>query len=547
MIDNKTYQKMMSSLFKDQNLNTQDDAVSFKKNTLFKVIQDNVKSNLVKTSYQDLTKAAAGMEIKPFDNPLGKKNILDTIKAVEEKDKKDLAFILPTREELLAQEELGFTPPVEDTTKRNKDGVILNKDGKTGVNSETEEQENYSYSSYDPRAFFALAGLEGLTSVVENFSQEANNKRFQQGLTADGIFTPQEQGDASRGDYNPNTGMFRPDDYVPTQFKGNNMGRINMGYYDKGGPIKRKQKEDLLGAMKAHAYQTNEEITDKLERGYRKNIDGSEQIPQEQAANALFKNQYGNKNYFAQKYNEYREFLESRPDTLIMGNSLDTPTLASFDPDDLVSGQTYTAKDSRKKARMMNKVNRQYNLGYQKIGKDAFIKEGKQASFDKGGPTNSKPNPQYSNQLSEYKTAQEMLKSPANTGQLLDRNQYPDYYSPSPTGLQVKNVYKSNSSNGYFYDYEAPQEFLSEDISTPPSPKVGYYLDPYTSKPLPIEEYGSPGEINKQLAQYLDVVAVKNKFKKQNSTKLEVGGEVELSDEKIRELLAQGYELDILD
>lgn len=62
----------------------------------------------------------------------------------------------------------------------------------------------------------------------QNKKQEKANKwRF----SGDANFVAKPQTSSSRGDYDVNSGMFRPDQYVPVQFRGNNMGNVGSPYY----------------------------------------------------------------------------------------------------------------------------------------------------------------------------------------------------------------------------------------------------------------------------------------------------------------------------
>jgi hypothetical protein len=62
---------------------------------------------------------------------------------------------------------------------------------------------------------------------VNKKQEEANKWRF----SGDANFVARPQTSSSRGDYDVNSGMFRPDQYVPVQFRGNNMGNIGSPYY----------------------------------------------------------------------------------------------------------------------------------------------------------------------------------------------------------------------------------------------------------------------------------------------------------------------------
>jgi hypothetical protein len=68
--------------------------------------------------------------------------------------------------------------------------------------------------------------------------------------------------------------------------------------------------------------------------------------------------------------------------------------------------------------------------------------------------------PDYKEQLKEYAEMSSFLSGAKRDGQLgarVDPAVMPDLYNPSPSGLKVKNVYKSKiSDEGYLYEYEKP-------------------------------------------------------------------------------------------
>jgi len=73
-----------------------------------------------------------------------------------------------------------------------------------------------------------LAGTSMIGNVLEQGERRRKDKNFRKRMNADAIFTPNEYGNSGqRGDYDPNSGMFRPDDMVPVQFRGRS--------YKKGG------------------------------------------------------------------------------------------------------------------------------------------------------------------------------------------------------------------------------------------------------------------------------------------------------------------------
>lgn len=85
---------------------------------------------------------------------------------------------------------------------------------------------------------WGLTGMNALSSYAEMQEARKNEELMRQRMNADALFQPIQAGDVSRGDYEVNTGAFRPDQMVPVQFQGNNFGQIASGNtYRKGGPV----------------------------------------------------------------------------------------------------------------------------------------------------------------------------------------------------------------------------------------------------------------------------------------------------------------------
>lgn len=121
----------------------------------------------------------------------------------------------------------------------------------------------------------------------------------------------------------------------------------------------------------------------------------------------------------------------------------------------------------------------------------------------------------YKSQVDEYNFFKAQLNSPKNTKQLVDRNSFPDLYANSPTGLTVKNVYKSSAGdNAYFFEYNEPTQQTFTNQSTPAvTPTLPpAYLNPYTGDRLDPSVYGTPtSQTDVQLAQGIDMIALRQK------------------------------------
>lgn len=134
----------------------------------------------------------------------------------------------------------------------------------------------------------------------------------------------------------------------------------------------------------------------KSELGYRAPLDGSTMKTDQQSGFALFPNKYGDKNYFAENYNNLRTQLENsyveNPYYIDAdGNRIEK----NIDPDVAFGNMAeyVSMRESARRAREFNQNNRRNNLGYQKIQRDAFfnpngLKEAPIATFEAGGDFN---------------------------------------------------------------------------------------------------------------------------------------------------------------
>lgn len=130
----------------------------------------------------------------------------------------------------------------------------------------------------------------------------------------------------------------------------------------------------------------------KSELGYRAPLDGSTQTADRQKGVALLPGKYGDVNWFAKAYNDLRtnmenNYVENPYYTDANGNQVPV----NFDPDNLSGQSEYVSmRQSAKRARELNALNRKNNLGFQKIQRDAFYNpngttEPIVASFAEGG------------------------------------------------------------------------------------------------------------------------------------------------------------------
>ena len=134
----------------------------------------------------------------------------------------------------------------------------------------------------------------------------------------------------------------------------------------------------------------------KSELGYRAPLDGSTMKTDQQSGFALFPNKYGDKNYFAENYNNLRTQLEnSYAENPYYVDADGNRIEKNIDPDVAFGNMAeyVSMRESARRAREFNQNNRRNNLGYQKIQRDAFfnpngLKEAPVATFEAGGDFN---------------------------------------------------------------------------------------------------------------------------------------------------------------
>lgn len=99
-----------------------------------------------------------------------------------------------------------------------------------------EKHKNW-YMSTTPvqRANGILAGTSAIAGMLEKSQRAKQDELLRKRLGADSAFTPVSGNRGSRGDYDTNSGMFRPDMMVPTQFPGGAPTGYGNGSYKSGG------------------------------------------------------------------------------------------------------------------------------------------------------------------------------------------------------------------------------------------------------------------------------------------------------------------------
>lgn len=81
---------------------------------------------------------------------------------------------------------------------------------------------------------YAVPFMDKLSSMLEGRQNAKTQQRYQDTLLANNAFQSTPLNAKNRGDYDVNSGMLRPDDYVPVQFPGS-VARYGGGYMQDGG------------------------------------------------------------------------------------------------------------------------------------------------------------------------------------------------------------------------------------------------------------------------------------------------------------------------
>lgn len=108
---------------------------------------------------------------------------------------------------------------------------------------------------------YAVPGINALANVFETEDRARNKKKLQQSMLADNTFLNTPLNAKNRGDYDLNSGMFRPDNKVPVQFPGYfQWGGFNTmqqgGLYQEGEELDLSPEE--IAELKAQGYQIEE-------------------------------------------------------------------------------------------------------------------------------------------------------------------------------------------------------------------------------------------------------------------------------------------------
>jgi len=145
----------------------------------------------------------------------------------------------------------------QDLQNRNEMQVRTNQENQMNDRFMKQPKKNYWWNGVDV-ANGTIAQMQGLSNLLEssqNAKQAEENKKYESG---DYVFQAKPEGSSSRGDYDPNSGDFRKNQYTPVQFPGFNMGNAGTNEYAQmGGGF--KENDDV--------YMSDEEIQQYLAAG----------------------------------------------------------------------------------------------------------------------------------------------------------------------------------------------------------------------------------------------------------------------------------------
>lgn len=103
------------------------------------------------------------------------------------------------------------------------------------------------FNSVSHKGEKVIAGMNLASNMLESHDRFKQNKANSWRTSGDANFQPMQETSSSRGDYDPNSGLFRPNQDVPVQFRGSNFGNIGSNnYFQEGGPMDDEEKEMYL-------------------------------------------------------------------------------------------------------------------------------------------------------------------------------------------------------------------------------------------------------------------------------------------------------------
>lgn len=104
-----------------------------------------------------------------------------------------------------------------------------------------------------------IGGMNFVSGFLENRDRRRQEKKNAWRFSGDANFQPMPEQSNSRGDYDPNSGMFRPNQYVPVQYAGTNYGNIGSNMYAQYGGSGFNQGDEV--------YMTDDEVQNYLKAG----------------------------------------------------------------------------------------------------------------------------------------------------------------------------------------------------------------------------------------------------------------------------------------
>lgn len=120
-------------------------------------------------------------------------------------------------------------------------------DSQLQLKSPSTKTTSFSINGEDT-ANMIITGVNAFSSLLEKGENNRRQNELSKLTNADAIFATKPAGSASRGDYDTNSGMFRPDKMIPIQFQGYNTGRVGSSSYKGGGEYKAGQEVEMSDA-----------------------------------------------------------------------------------------------------------------------------------------------------------------------------------------------------------------------------------------------------------------------------------------------------------
>lgn len=168
-------------------------------------------------------------------------------------------------------ESVGYSKPVQSQSVAQTFGNTLS-DKTTSFRSDVGPEKQVEITqktkpkfNQEAMANWEIAGANMLASGLEQRDVAANQRKLKQSQLADNAMIATPENATSRGDYDPNSGMLRPDNYVPVQFYGQSVAAYG-GFMQDGGVPQQDSREQQIMQGVAQMLQQGAESEDVLKQ-----------------------------------------------------------------------------------------------------------------------------------------------------------------------------------------------------------------------------------------------------------------------------------------